>query len=76
MGDDDPAQAGCLFEHMIVRMTNQSLVPGGAHIATARPKSCHDIGSDVLVCQQREVERLHALIFSAQVCSPFNASAA
>ncbi len=73
---DDPTLAGCVFEHMNVRMANKMLVPCGAYIATTRPKSYHDIGSDVLVCQQREVERLHALIFSAQVCSPFNASAA
>ena len=64
------------FENINVRTANQLLVPCRAHIATKRAKTRHDIGSDVLVCQQREVERLHALIFSAQVCSPFRASAA
>ena len=44
-----PTLTGCVFEKMNVRTANQLLVPCRAHIATARAKTRHDIGSDVLV---------------------------
>jgi hypothetical protein len=77
VGDDDTALTGCAFKNINIRTANQLLVPCGPYIAAARTKSCHDVGSDVLVRRQkRKVERLHARIFSSQVCSPLSASAA
>ena len=49
MGDDDAALVRCAFEHLNIRPTNQSFVPGRAQIAAARSKACDDIWGDVLV---------------------------
>jgi hypothetical protein len=48
----------------------------GAQIAAARSEAFNDVRSDVHVCLEGEVERLHAVILSSQVCSPLSTSAA
>lgn len=74
MCNDDAALADRPFENVYVRSANQSLFFGCAHVAAARSKAADDIGSDVLVGQSRVFERLHAVIFSSQVCSPLSCS--
>ena len=76
MRDDDTALSSGTFEHLDVWPANQLFVPYGSKVETSRLQASDDVRSDVLVCQEREVERRHAVMLSSQVCSPFNASAA
>lgn len=76
MCDDDAALACGTFEHIEVRLADQLLVPGGSQIVASSAEASNNLWSDVLVCQEREVERRHAVILNSQVCSPFSASAA
>ena len=64
MGDDETAFAGCGFKNIDVRPTEQLFVPRRTQLVAVRPKGCDDVWSHVLVCQEREVERLHAVILS------------
>jgi hypothetical protein len=76
MGDHDSALSGRTIEPIGVGPANQLLVPRCPQIAASRLETGDDVRSDVLVCQEREVERRHAVILSSHVRSPFSASAA
>ena len=76
VGEDDTPLCGGAFEYFDVRPANQLFILCGSKVETSGAQTNDDVGSDVFVCQQREVERRHAVIFSSQVCSPFSASAA
>jgi hypothetical protein len=76
VGEDDAPLRGGAFEYFDVRPANQLFVPRRSKVETSCSKTSDDVGGDVFVCQQREVERRHAVILSSQVCSPFSASAA
>jgi hypothetical protein len=67
---------GVAFEYIDVRPANKLLVTHSPQIAASRSETGDDVRSDVLVCQEREVERRHAVILSSHVRSPFSASAA
>ena len=64
------------FQDFRVGPTSQPFVPDRAHIVPARSQAAHDIGSDVLVCEKRELEWLHAVIRRSHVRSPLSAFAA
>ena len=76
MRDDDASLTRCTFENLNIRSTNQTFFRDRAQIAAARSEAFNDVWSDVLVCEEGEVERLHAVILSSQVCSPLSTSAA
>jgi len=76
VSNDHAPLARRTFENVNVWTANQLLVPCGAHIAAPFAEARYDIGSDVLVREEGEVEGLHARMFSSQVCSPLSASAA
>jgi hypothetical protein len=74
-GDDATLTRGA-FETLRVRPAEQSFLRGRAQIAAARSKTLNNVRSDVLVGKEGEIERLHAVILSSHVCSPFITSAA
>ena len=76
MSDDDAPLVAGVVQDVCIRPTNQAFVPRGTQVTAASAKADSDGGSDVLVGKQRKIERLHAVMHSSQVCSPFRASAA
>jgi len=76
MCEDDASLVSRTFENLNVRSTNQVLFPRGAQIAAARSEAFNDVWTDVLVCQEGEIERFHAVMLSSHVRSPFSTSAA
>jgi hypothetical protein len=76
MRNDDASLTRCAFENLNIRSTNQAFFRGRAQVAAARSEAFDDVWTDVLVCQEGEVERLHAVILNSQVCSPLSTSAA
>ena len=54
----------------------QMFVTGAADITAADSEPLDDVRNDVFVCEEWEIERLHAVILSSHVCSPLSASAA
>lgn len=56
--------------------TEQMFVAGATDITAADSEPLDDVRNDVLVCEEGEIERLHAVILSSHVCSPLSASAA
>lgn len=76
MRDDDTALSSRTFEYLDIWPANQLFLADGSKVETSCPQASDDVRSDVLVCQEREVERRHAVMLSSQVCSPFSASAA
>ena len=76
MRDDDTSLLRGALQHVGIRPTSQRLVPDRAHVVPTRAETADDVRSDVLVCQEWEVERLHAVIGRSHVRSPRSAFAA
>lgn len=74
--DDNASLARRTFENLSIWPTDQTLFRSSAQVAPARSKAFNDVWTDVLICQEGKVERLHAVILSSQVCSPLSTSAA
>ena len=66
----------CDFQEIGVRPTDKPLIPNRAQIVPTVVETGDDGGSDVFVCEERELERLHAVIRRSQVRSPRSAFAA
>ena len=56
--------------------TEQMFIAVATDITAADSEPLDDVRNDVLVCEEGEIERLHAVILSSQMCSPLSASAA
>ena len=76
VGDDDAALRNGAFENYPIRLADEPFVGHCPHITAARSETSHHLRADVFIGQKRVLERLHAVIFSSQVCSPLRASAA
>ena len=74
--DDDPVLTRGVFEELRIASTEQMFVAGTADVAAADSQPLDDGRNDVFVCEEGEIERLHAVILSSHVCSPLSASAA
>ncbi len=74
--DDDPVLTCGVFEEVCIGPTEQMFIAGAADITAADSQPVDDVRNDVFVCEEREIERLHAVILSSHVCSPLSASAA
>jgi hypothetical protein len=74
--DDDPALTCGVFEEVCIGPTEQMFIAGAADITAADSEPLDDVRNDVFVCEEGEIERLHAVILSSHVCSPLSASAA
>ena len=70
------AASDCALENILVRRPDESLVHDRPDIAAAGSKTRNDVRADVLVSEKWILKRLHAVILSSQVCSPFSAWAA
>ena len=55
MCEDDTPLRGGAFEYVDVRPANQLFVLRGSKVETSCTQTSDDVGSDVFVCQQREV---------------------
>lgn len=76
MRDDNPVLTCGVFEEVCIATTEQMFIAGAADITAADSQPLDDVRNDVLVCEKREIERLHAVILSSHVCSPLSTSAA
>lgn len=76
MREDDASLGDSSPENVSIRSANESFLGCCVHATAARSKTSDDIGSDVLIGKKRILERLHAVIFSSQVCSPLSTPAA
>ena len=76
VSDDHALLTGGALQDLGIGATNQLLIPRRPHVTPAVAQSCDNLRPDVLVCQERKVERSHAVMLNSQRCSPFSASAA
>jgi hypothetical protein len=76
VGQDDETGGASMTKNLEVWAFDELLIEHGADIAARFVQPLHDVRVDVLVCEQRVIEQLHAGTRRAQMCSPFRASAA
>lgn len=65
-----------VVKHVRVRLAGELFCDDRAYVLSLRGESPHDVGVDVLVGEQREVERLQAEIFRSSTISLFIVRAA
>ena len=71
--DNDAASLHGAVEDVFVRRANEAFVSHCLHVTSAISQASDNVRADVLIGEKRELERLHAVILSSQVCSPFSA---
>ena len=76
VGHNDSALLNGQRNHVLVRRSGEPLIDDRPNVAAAFLETRYDARADVLVSQDGERERLHAVILSSQVCSPLSARAA
>lgn len=76
MRHDDAPLGSRAFENFYIWSTNELFLVGCPHVAVAGSKAFDDVWADVFIGEKRELERLHAVIFSSQVRSPLRTPAA
>ena len=76
MRNDDASLTRCAFENLNIRSTYQLVFPRAVRRSQPRARRPSTTSGTSSLCQEGEVERLHAVILSSQVCSPLSTSAA
>jgi hypothetical protein len=70
VGHDDPVLARRVFEEVCIAPPEQMFITGALDITAADSQPLDDGRNDVFVCEEGEIEGLHAVILSSHVCSP------
>ena len=76
VGEDDTAHPMGTAKHVDVVVSDEPLLKDGTNIAPVLAERSHNVRVDVLVREQRELEGLHAGIFTSHTISFFKACAA
>jgi len=69
MGQNDSTSLGCLFQNVRVRAPKLSLLGDGFNIKSLLPQKRNYFWMDVFICQQGEIERIHAPTFTSNSTS-------
>ena len=76
MCHNDTTESCGPFEDLCVRPTRESFLERRANIGPSGSQAIDHLWTDVLVGEERKLERLHAVIFNSQFCSVLSACAA